>query len=190
MNELVLIKRKLRKELRQRHAELDHDYIAQSDTGIYENISKLPEFLSAKTIFTYYSIENEADTHELIRLALSMGKTVTVPVCHGEGIMDAVIIKSLADLKPGAYNIPEPSKDAEIISPDKIEFAVIPALSFDKKGYRIGQGGGYYDRFLLNRKFFAAGIIRSIFFEEELPKEDHDVPITCVVTENEIARLY
>ncbi len=190
MNELVLIKRKLRKELRQRHAGLDREYIEKSDRGIFENLTKLPEFLSAKVIFTYYSIENEADTHQIIELALKMGKTVTVPVCHGDGIMDAVVIKSLADLKPGAYNIPEPSKDAERISPEKIEFAVIPALSFDREGYRVGQGGGYYDRFLLNRKFFAAGIIRSVFFVEELPREAHDVPIICIVTEKEIARLF
>lgn len=190
MNELVLIKRKLRKELRQKHAELDNTYIMESDRGIFENLKKLPEFLSAKVIFTYFSIENEADTHEIIKLALEMGKTVTVPVCHGEGIMDAVIIKSLADLKPGAYNIPEPSKDAERVSPEIIEFAVIPALSFDMKGYRVGQGGGYYDRFLLNRNFFAAGIIRSVFFTDELPIESHDVPITCIVTEKEIARLF
>ncbi|HHU05705.1 MAG TPA: 5-formyltetrahydrofolate cyclo-ligase [Clostridiales bacterium] len=182
-------KRRLRKEYRAAHAELNPEYIAESDRGIFENLSKLPEFKSARAIFTYYSIQNEPDTHRIIELALQMGKIVTLPLIRGNGIMDAAIIRSFEDIGAGAFEIPAPAVDAELLSPEKIDFAIIPALSFDREGFRVGQGGGYYDRFLKDARYFAVGITRAKFFVERLPREDHDVPVRCVVTENEIARL-
>lgn len=187
--EIKIEKRRLRKEYRAAYTQLQPGYIAESDKGIFENVSKLPEFLSASVIFTYYSIDAEPDTHKIIDLALKLGKIVTLPIIRGNGIMDAGIIKSLAEIGDGAYNIPAPAEDSEIISPDKINFAVIPALVFDRDGYRLGQGGGYYDRFLSAAGFFTAGIARSKFFVESVPRQAHDVPLSCIVTENEIARL-
>jgi len=187
--EIIFEKRRLRKKYRAAYTQLQPEYIAESDKGIFENISKLPEFLSASIIFTYYSIDAEPDTHRIIELALKLGKQVTLPIIRGDGIMDAGIIKSLAEIGDGAYNIPAPAENAEIISPEKIEFAIIPALAFDRNGFRLGQGGGYYDRFLREAAFFTAGIARSKFFLESVPREAHDVPLSCIVTENEIARL-
>jgi len=188
-DDIRIVKRRLRKELRAAHAELSPDYLAESDRGIFENISKLPEFQSARAIFTYYSIQNEPDTHKIIELALKMGKIVTLPLIRGNGIMDAAIIRSFEDIGAGAFDIPAPAADAELLPPDKIDFAIIPALTFDREGFRVGQGGGYYDRFLSKAKFFTVGITRSRFFVERLPREEHDMPVCCVVTENEIARL-
>jgi len=185
----ILEKRKLRKEYRAAYTELRQEYINESDKGIFENLSKLPEFLSSRVIFTYYSINAEPDTHRIIELALKMGKVVTLPIIRGNGIMDAAIIKSLAEIGDGAYNIPAPPENSEIISPDKIEFAVIPALAFDRDGFRLGQGGGYYDRFLNGAGFFTVGIARSKFFVDRVPREVHDEKLRCIVTENEIARL-
>ncbi len=187
--ETALEKKSLRSELRRQYAELSPEYIAESDAGILENIADLPEFLSAKVVFSYFSIGNEPDTHKIIELALKMGKTVALPLCHGKGIMDAVIVSDLSVLRPGALNIPEPPENAEVISPDKIDFAIIPALAYSMDGYRLGQGGGYYDRFLQNGKFFTAGIARSKFLLESVPFERHDVKICCIITEKEIARL-
>lgn len=182
-------KRRLRKEYRAAYTQLKPEYIAESDRGIFENVTKLPEFLSAEVIFTYYSIDNEPGTHKIIELALEMGKIVTLPIIRGNGIMDAGIIRSFADIGDGAWNIPAPAVDSEIMPPEKIDFAIIPALTFDRSGFRLGQGGGYYDRFLKGAGFFTAGITRSIFFLESVPREEHDVPLSCIVTENEIARL-
>lgn len=182
-------KKKLRREYRAAHAELRPEYLVESDKGIFENLSKLPEFEAARAIFTYYSIQNEPDTHRIIELALKMGKIVTLPIIRGNGIMDAAIVKSFEDIVAGAFDIPAPAVDAELLPPDKIDFAIIPALAFDREGFRVGQGGGYYDRFLRDAKYFTVGITRSKFFVERLPREAHDMPVSCVVTENEIARL-
>jgi 5,10-methenyltetrahydrofolate synthetase len=188
-NNVKAEKRKFRSEIRKAYSELSPEYIAESDAGIFSNLSSLPEFIASKVIFSYYSIDNEPDTHKIIDLALKMGKMVALPVCYGEGKMYAVLIKSLADLRPGAYNIPAPSSDSEKISPELIDFAIIPALAYDKNGCRLGQGGGYYDRFLEKNNFFAAGIVRSRFLLESVPCESHDARLFCVITEKVIARL-
>lgn len=187
--DIILEKRRLRKEFRKMYTELSQAYIAESDAGIFENLRNLPEFIHSSVIFSFFSIENEPDTHKIIQLALDMGKTVAVPLCHGEGIMDAGIIKSLADLLPGAYNIPAPSQYAEVLPPEKIEFAIIPALAYDQGGYRLGQGGGYYDRFLSENGFFSVGVVREKFWVSNVPFEAHDVRLRCIVTEKAIARL-
>ncbi len=189
-SEMAAEKRRLRSELRRQYSELSPEYIAQSDAGIFARISALPEFLASKVIFSYFSIGNEPDTHRIIELALKTGKTVALPLCRGNGIMDAVVINDLSVLRPGTLNIPEPPESCAVIPPEKIDFAVIPALAYSRSGYRLGQGGGYYDRFLKNGNFFTAGIARSKFLLETVPFESHDVKIRCIITEKEIARLF
>ena len=188
-DEIILEKKRLRSEIRADMRGLNEAYIADSNKGIYEKLSSLPEFLNSKVVFAFYSIGAEPDTHRFIELALKMGKTVALPRCYGKGIMDAAIINSLDELQEGVLNIPAPTEAATAISPEKIDFALIPALAFDKEGGRLGQGGGYYDRFLEDARFFAVGIVRSRFFFDRVPVEAHDAKLKCIVTENEIARL-
>ncbi len=188
-DDIILEKKRLRSEIRSSMRSLSESYIADSNRGIFENLSLLPEFLNSKVFFAFYSVGAEPDTHKIIELALKMGKTVALPRCYGNGRMDAAIIKSLAEMEEGAYNIPAPTLSAPVISPVEIDFALIPALAFDKKGFRLGQGGGYYDRFLEEAGFFAVGIVRSKFFIDSVPVEPHDSRLGCIVTEKEIARL-
>ena len=188
-DEIIQEKKRLRSEIRCAGRSLNESYIAYSNEGIYKNISALPEFVNSKVLFTYYSVGAEPDTHKIIGLALEMGKTVALPRCYGNGIMDAAEIKNISEMQMGAYNIPAPPPNAKIISPSEIDFAIIPALAFDKMGYRLGQGGGYYDRFLEPSDFFSVGIVRSAFLLEKVPAEHHDARLLCIVTEKEIARL-
>ena len=190
MNDNIIAeKKKYRSEIRAAMRALDKDYIEESNRGIFENLTSLPEFKAAKVLFAFYSVGEEPDTHRIIEHALETGKTVVLPRCYGKGIMDTAIIKSLAEMVEGAYNIPAPPASATALSPDKIDFALIPALAFDKNGFRLGQGGGYYDRFLENASFFAAGIVRTRFFLDKVPVEGHDAKLHCIITEKEIARL-
>ena len=188
-NDIISEKKILRSEIRSAMRSLNEDYIADSNKGIFENLISLPEFQNSKVIFAFYSIGAEPDTHRFIEYALKMGKTVTLPRCYGKGIMDAALINSLDELQEGVLNIPAPTAAATAISPEKIDFALIPALAFDKEGGRLGQGGGYYDRFLEEANFFAVGIVRSKFFLDSVPVEPHDAKLKCIITEKEIARL-
>jgi 5-formyltetrahydrofolate cyclo-ligase len=141
-------KKALRKEIIEQTQALPADYIAESDQGIFENIIALPEFKSARTIFSYYSLEREPDTIKLLEYALQLGKTVTLPVCFKGGIMEARAVESLSELSESWYHLLEPLASTRVIAPEALDFIVVPALSFDPDGYRLGRGGGYYDRFL------------------------------------------
>lgn len=185
---MKLEKKALRKEIIEQTDAFPAEYLAESDKGIYENIINLPAFVSAGTIFTYYSLGWEPDTIKIIEYALQVGKTVTLPVCFKGGIMEARAIQSLDELSESWYHLLEPLSSTLVIPPDRLDFIVVPALAFDSDGYRIGRGGGYYDRFLFKTQAYTAGITRERLLREALPREGHDIPVQCVVTEKR-ARL-
>jgi 5-formyltetrahydrofolate cyclo-ligase len=174
----------LRVQLMKRIEALPGDYIAESDGGIFENMIGLPEFQSAATIFTYYSMGRESDTRKIVEYALARGQTVALPVCMKHGVMDARAITSVAELSLSSYGLLEPLSSSRVIMPDALDFIIVPALTYDGDGYRLGYGGGYYDRFLMRTRAFTAGVARERLLMEVLPREAHDMAVRCVVTES------
>ena len=93
---------------------------------------------------------------------------------------------SLDELKSGAYGIPEPSSGAPEIPPDGISLVIVPALSCDRNGYRLGYGGGYYDRFLARTRAVAAALCAESRLTDELPREPFDLPCNYIITERQV----
>lgn len=178
----------LRKQLMERIQALPADYINESNEGIFKTVINIPEFAQAKTIFSYYSLGSEPDTIKIIEYALSLGKTVTLPVCLKNGIMEARVITSTSELSEAGFHLLEPLSSTQVIKPEDLDFIVVPAMTFDFEGYRLGRGGGYYDRFLQNVTAFTVGIARERLMMERVPREIHDLPVHCVATEKK-ARL-
>lgn len=178
----------LRQMLMKQIKELPADYLRQSDEGIFENLTKLPEFLNAATIFTYYSLDREPDTRKIVDLALRRGQTVAMPVCLGRGIMEARAVTSADELSLSSYKLLEPICSTCVIAPEALDFIIVPALTYDRDCYRLGYGGGYYDRFLARTQAFTAGITRERLLADSLPRERHDLPVMCVVTESAARR--
>ena len=100
--------------------------------------------------------------------------------------MSARRILSLDELKSGAYGIPEPSSGAPEIPPDGISLVIVPALSCDRNGYRLGYGGGYYDRFLARTRAVAAALCAESRLTDELPREPFDLPCNYIITERQV----
>lgn len=178
----------LRKEILAQTDALPEDYIRDSDGGIFDYMIRLPQFQAAQTIFSYYSLGREPDTIKLIEYALNAGKTVALPVCFKGGIMEARAISSLSELSESSYRLLEPLGSTRVILPEALDFIVVPAVTFDLNGYRLGRGGGYYDRFLKGTPAYTAGVARERLLKNSLPREAHDLPVMCVVTEKS-ARL-
>jgi 5-formyltetrahydrofolate cyclo-ligase len=176
-------KKALRRQLAAEIEAFPAAYIAESDAGIYKRIVDMPEFTRARVIFSYYSLGREVDTVRFLRYALEAGKTVTLPVCFKGGIMEARAVSCLEELTRSDYGLLEPLKSERVVLPEALDFIVVPALAYDRDGYRLGWGGGYYDRYLLRTGAFRAGIGRHRLLRERLPREAHDVPVDCVVTE-------
>lgn len=176
-------KQELRSCLRDTREKLEPEYVKNSDLSIYNKLISLPEYVSAENIFCYYSIDGEADTHAIISHALKAGKRVYLPVVYDGGLMEAVEVSDVFRLIPGKLNIPEPPRDGRVLVPGTEDIAIVPGLAFDRDGYRLGQGGGYYDRFLKTWPGVSVGLCRRKFLLNELPIECHDMKVDKVVTE-------
>ena len=141
-------------------------------------------FRRAKAVMTYVSFGSEARTDAILAAILKSGKTAAVPLCGKGNGMTARIISSAADLAPGAYGIPEPGGRSPILDKDKIDLVVVPGLGFDKNGFRIGYGKGYYDRFLSGYRGVSAGLCFDICLADAIARDDRDIPVKTVITES------
>ena len=114
---------------------------------------------------------------------LAQGKTVCLPLCLPGPKMQAHRITGEADLVPDKYQIPAPRPDAPEVAREDIDLTLVPGLCFDSRGTRLGQGGGYYDRYLEDYEGATIGLCREDFFQIDLPREPLDVWVQTVLTE-------
>ena len=189
MQELREEKRAIRRALRAQIAALDEKELEKSDKAIYNNLSVLPELLAAQRVFLYLSIRREVDTRRLIRDLLAAGKTVALPVSLAEGQMYFAEYRPDGLTEGSVVPIPEPDGAAPRIEPADGDLILVPALTFDLNGYRMGQGGGYYDRFLSAHALFSVGLARECLLLDRVPREAHDCSVSCLVTESRILRF-
>ena len=182
-------KRELRERIREEIAALPGDYIAQSDAGIFAMVTTFKEFIDSRNILIYCSVEREPDTAGIAGTAFAMGKTVAFPCCYGGGIMRAGAVGGIGELVPAILGIPAPKESAPVIMPDAFDLIIVPALTYDYAGYRIGYGGGYFDRYLRGLPAFTIGLAREHLLMDTLPREPHDIAVKCVVTEKAAMRI-
>ncbi|NLG53502.1 MAG: 5-formyltetrahydrofolate cyclo-ligase [Clostridiales bacterium] len=180
-----------KKELRVliREQTLPESDKAAADRRVTENLINTPEFSAAGSIFAFVGVGHEIDTSDIIKSALCAGKRVYVPFCLGKGIMKAVRLKAYDGLKPGMYGVPT-VPDGDEISPDELELIIVPALCYDRRGYRLGRGGGYYDRYLkrISPGTVTIGLCRAGTLLDRINVMPHDVRVRVIVTDTEVIR--
>lgn len=143
-----------------------------------------PAVMDAKTVFVYVSYKSEPDTSLFIKELFRLGKRVAVPLCDVKThTMEAVLIDSMSCLQKGAYGILEPAKELPRVSKEETDVVIAPALAFDKEGYRLGYGAGYYDRFLKDFGGYTIGFAFSDCIADRLPREETDLPANEIITE-------
>ncbi len=183
-------KKTFRAEIKARIAALNNSYIIKSDHAIFKNLISLPEFVSATRVFTYLSIEREPDTRALIDYCLKLGKTVALPCdCGKDGKMSFALLNSpIGTLSAGVYGIPVPPETAERLDPQASDIIIVPALCYDEKGYRLGHGGGYYDRYLSKHPILSIGLCREALVVDSVPRDSYDKRADIIITDKRIAR--
>lgn len=180
-------KKLLRTELRLRRAAVSREQKQQIDTAIYKHLIDSQTFEHAQTVFVYCSTSEEIDTYEIISECIKRGKRICVPRCEEQrGIMTARRIFDVSDLVSGKYGISEPKETAEIIRPHVIDFCIVPCLAADARGYRLGYGGGYYDRFLAETHCPIAVLCAEDRIFDQVPTESFDIPCDLIFTERRI----
>ena len=182
-------KKDLRRELRRRIAALDEKELEKSNEAIYNNLSMLSELQSAKRVFLYLSVGHEVDTRRLIRSLSAAGKTVALPVSLPKGQMVFAEYREDALQDGTVIDIPEPDASAARLEPADGELMIVPALCFDREGFRLGQGGGYYDRYLSAHALYTVGVGRDALLMDRVPRGVYDMGVRCLVTESGIYRF-
>lgn len=188
--------REYKKALRSKHKEyranMPADIKAEKDRKIFEKIISSSAYAKADIILTYVSTAIEVDTWQLIGQALKDKKRVAVPRCiDGTRDMDFYFITGKECLDKGTFGVlePVPSKCVKAYA-FETALCIIPGLSFDMQGYRLGYGGGYYDRFLsAHSRLVKMGICYCACTCSELIHGRYDVKADMIVTEKFIRRL-
>lgn len=181
------MKKALRQKGKMLRKNLSSAERAEKSKAIAKHLLESDLFQNAECIFSYLPIGEEADTMPVLEAAWKLGKKVAVPVCGRKREMFFFPIGSIMETTIGAYGIREPKEEREKeIFPQKGDLFLVPALLFDKKGFRLGYGGGYYDTYFAAHKVYPKigyGFSCQIM-EEDLPREKTDVAVDWIVTEN------
>lgn len=147
---------------------------------------QLPQIQAAHRIYVYASYGTEAGTWAFIQACLAAGRQVALPrVCGQE--MDFYRITGLEDLCPGAYGIPEPGVHCQKVIPEEKDCMILPGLAFDRRGHRLGYGGGYYDRYLERCPFRRENRIALAYdcqVTDDVPSAPTDICVGMLVTES------
>ncbi len=160
-----------------------HEATEEDKIRITEKLLSIPEIKRGEYILLYYPHRKEVDTLPIIKKLLKEGKKVLLPKVKGKEIIP-ILIKNLSHLKEGYAGIKEP--EGEEVPLEKIDVIIVPGVAFDKKGHRLGYGKGFYDRFLKKVKGLKIGLAYDFQILEELPAEEHDVPLDLIITPTKI----
>ena len=149
------------------------------------------ELTDASTVMLFASFRSEIDTAPLAEWVLRTGRTLCLPRVLGPRRMAAFHVRDRAtDLVPGKWDIPEPREGLREVPPEAVDLVFVPGSAFDEEGRRCGYGGGFYDNFLPRTRPGTPWV--ALAFEAQLvPRihvEDHDLPVTVIVTERRVIR--
>lgn len=173
----------LRRELLARRDTLPHR--EELNRAILESVLALPAYRQARQVLLYLSAGSEPDTWKLLDRALAEGKDVYAPRClDGKGSMAFYQVMCRDELVPGRFGLWEPGPGARALAEDMTgALCLVPGLAFDREGFRLGYGKGYYDRFLAGHSVEAAGLCYGELLVPRLPRGPYDRRVSCLVTE-------
>ena len=179
-------KRLLRQKVRQILAGLSPEELRRSDDALFTRFLALPQVERAGTIFAFLGIPGrEPDTSRLIAGLWERGKTVGLPRMLPERGMEVRRYGPDTVLRRAGFGILEPGEDSPLLLKEEIGLALVPAVCYDRLGYRLGFGGGYYDRWLADFPGVRVGLCREVVLRDRVPAEDHDSRVELLLTEGE-----
>ena len=173
------MKSELRKQVLQEMKSIPQKQKVAMDQALTERFLNHPFYKEAKVIATYLSFPHEFQTQGLIDQALKDGKKVLIPKTYPKGRMEFVVYNP-QQLKKTSFGLLEPQGDLEVVDTSRIDLIHVPGLAFTTEGYRIGYGGGYYDRYLEN---FAGQTMSTIYpcQIQTFNPDSHDIPVQEVL---------
>ena len=184
------IKAGLREQYKRLRRNMPREIQDAYDETIARRVAALWQYKRCRMLLTYVSTSIEVDTRALILTALEEGKRVAVPRCvPGTRDMEFYYIRGLEELEPGTFGVLEPVPGRSVRMTDfSSGLCLVPALCYDWKGYRLGYGKGYYDRFLARFGGRMIGICYHECVRRRLPHGRYDRPVELLVTDSYLRR--
>ena len=178
----MMLKAQIRCAMRLRRRELNKSQQEEAAKAVFEHLAGLDAYRSAGCVMAYMACGGELSLAHVIGDILASGKALALPRCEAPGRMTARRVTDLAQLVPGAYGLKEPGADCAVVPPEEIQVILVPGTAFDVTGSRIGQGGGYYDRFLPETGALRVGVCHDFALSERIPADEHDCRMDRIVT--------
>ncbi|WP_066312209.1 5-formyltetrahydrofolate cyclo-ligase [Bacillus sp. FJAT-29814] len=185
-------KTSIRKRMKAILSNLSEQIYEDYSNKIAQTLYQQDEWKKSATIGITISRVPEVDTYPIIRKAWESGKRVVVPKCDPkEKVLSFRTLTDFSQLESVYFGLLEPIiEETTEMDPKEIDLLIVPGLAFTREGYRLGFGGGYYDRFLLD---FTGKTISLAFPEQMIPRfpiEKFDIPVSKIITTNEIIHSY
>lgn len=182
------IKKQLRIKYKNYRKNMPENLKSKYDSEIFHNLLKCDVFQNADMVLTYISTDIEINTLEIINYCLNNNKKVAVPKCIDKHNMNFYYYNNSIVLKKSEYGIYEPccnEKNIAVITDKTV--CIVPGLSFDLNGNRLGYGGGYYDRFLdKHNNLITIGLCYQDNISDKLITNEHDICVDYIITENSL----
>jgi 5-formyltetrahydrofolate cyclo-ligase len=156
---------------------------------IQARVLELPQYLAATSVALYSPVDNEVETRAILDHALRQRKKIFYPKHSGKDFPMFIRVFSEGDFIAGPYGISEPAGNVRLTDADREGLAVIvPGLVFDRRGYRLGRGGGWYDRALcwLGQRGFIVGLAYEFQVVDRLPERSWDQKVNYVISESSV----
>lgn len=155
----------------------------KSDLLLLSRFLALPQVQAARSLLLFWGVDTEPDTSRLLEPLLEMDKRLALPRCLPHRQMEARYYCGQGQLAESAFGIPEPDEQCPVMTRESIDLILVPNLCCDCRGYRLGHGGGYYDRYLAGYGGVTVSLCRDGLLMDLLPTESHDLPVDLVLTE-------
>ena len=192
MNTLVSQKKDLRKILTQKREKIKQNANVEFNYRVFEQLRECIDFEKIRDVASFISIRSEISTNQLNNKIIQLGKNLSFPViAKNSDQLTFKIVNSNNRFKLGRFNIPEPINDNKDIIP---QLFFVPCLAFDLNGFRLGYGGGFYDRTFaqlkkFNLQFYSVGFAFDDQKQNTLPREIFDYKLDFVLTEKQLYKF-
>ncbi len=186
MSKEITSKQQIRREIETQRKALDAQWLETASARVVETLLSMDVFQSAETVALYMAIAGEVNLDSLFQKCRELGKRTCIPVFNTkEKLYEMAEITLETECFTGHYGIREPLSPA-LFPMGNIDLVVVPGVAFDRKGNRLGRGGGYYDRLLEGFSGASSAVAFDFQVLPAIPLEQHDKPVDVLVTETEI----
>ena len=178
-------KKDLRKTLKEKRRNIPKEKKVIYEKQISRQVTESEYFKNAQQVLVFASSDEEFDTRYIIECCRNENKSVFYPLCVDDsGNMKFFRVDSAEDLQVGMYGIYEPKHTCKEYKQKENDIVIVPCLSADKNGYRIGYGKGYYDRFLKDFNGVSVCPCYEELLTDTLPTDKYDIKVNIIVTQN------